>query len=341
MPRLRMVFTLGAALLFAATAALAAQGEAPGSTTTTLSPAKKIVVAEKLAPERPTLFFVYRPGSGMEKQLAAEFEKETRVGVYLIPIKSGDEPLAKQLEVTQTPVGIVYDRRGRLTGKATDANAIKMAIAKALGVMRIDWAADDDPRMEAIVKLMGPRAKAGIVRTMSFQPEWLAGMVGVAMQAHFKANKLDLRTHEMIATYVSALNNCKFCLSSHARFFALAGQKPEDVEAVAQGQIEKSALSEKDRLLLDYVKVLTLEPAKVTDKQVEALRKAGFDDEQIFEASFITSLFAFFNRMANAYGLDYTTDGWMPKEERLKRGAPLEFNPAAQAPKPAAGDKAQ
>jgi uncharacterized peroxidase-related enzyme len=341
MPGDRLLFTLGAAVFFAATACVADQGDSSKGSATVLPATKKIVVTEKLAPERPTLFFFYRSGSGMEQQLASELEKDGRLGVYLIPLKTAAEPLAKQFEVTKTPVGIVYDRRGRVAGKSSDANGIKTAVGKALGVMRLDWAADDDPRMEQIEKLMGRRPSGGIIRTMSFQPEWLSGMVGVAMKSHFTANYLDLRTHEMIATHVSALNNCKFCLSSHARFFALAGQKPEDVEAVARGEAEKSGLSEKDRLLLDYVKQLTLEPAKVTDKQVEALRQVGFNDEQIFEASFITSLFAFFNRMANAYGLDYTSDGWMPKDERLKRGAPLEFNPAAEAAKPAAGAKAR
>lgn len=330
MPRQTLAYLLAGSLLCSATAALAAQNDAPKGAGTVLAPSKKIVLADKLAPERPTLFLFYRPGSGMEKQLAADLEQDMRLGVYLIPLKTGEEALAKQFEVTQTPLGIVYDRRGRVSGKASDANGIRMAIGKALGVMRIDWAADDDPRMEQIEKLMGRRPPGGIIRTMSFQPEWLAGMVGVARKSHFQPNALDLRTHEMIATHVSALNNCKFCLSSHARNFALAGQKPEDVDAVARGAVDQSSLSEKDRQLLEYVKVLTLEPAKTTDKMVEGLRKVGFSDEQIFEASFITSLFNFFNRMANAYGLDYTPNGWMPKEERVKRGAPLEFNPQGE-----------
>lgn len=71
--------------------------------------------------------------------------------------------------------------------------------------------------------------------------------------------------------------------------------------------------SEKEQALLDYVKVLTLEPANVRDTHVERLRKLGWSDEQVFEASFITALFAFFNRMADAYGLDYPPNGWLPE----------------------------
>lgn len=89
------------------------------------------------------------------------------------------------------------------------------------------------------------------------------------------------------------------------------------MDAVATLNIKQSKISPKEQALLDYVKVLTLEPSKVHDTHIEKLRQAGWKDEQIFEASFIISLFAFTNRMADAYGLDYPTGGWMPPNSRL------------------------
>ena len=105
-------------------------------------------------------------------------------------------------------------------------------------------------------------------------------------------------------------------MGAHARNLQLQGQDQKDVDAIASGSVELSALPAKERLLMDYVRTLTLEPAKVRDVDIEGLRKAGWSDEQIFEASFVTSLFAFFNRMADAYGLDYPPTGWMPVERR-------------------------
>lgn len=93
------------------------------------------------------------------------------------------------------------------------------------------------------------------------------------------------------------------------------------MDNVALNRVEQSGLLEKDRALLDYVKVLTLEPANVKDSHVERLRKVGWTDEEIFEASFITALFAFFNRMADAYGLDFPQRGWLPPEMRPKTSA--------------------
>lgn len=105
-------------------------------------------------------------------------------------------------------------------------------------------------------------------------------------------------------------------MSAHASNLQLQGQKSEDVDQIALGAAQNAALTPRERTLLDYVKVLTLEPGKVTDADVQRLRKVGWTDEQIFEASFVTSMFAFYNRMADAYGLDYNPDKWVPPSMR-------------------------
>jgi alkylhydroperoxidase family enzyme len=108
----------------------------------------------------------------------------------------------------------------------------------------------------------------------------------------------------------------------------LQGQDDKDVDQLANLHPEQAKFDEKEQALLEYVKVLTLEPANVRDTHVERLRKLGWTDEQVFEASFITSLFAFFNRMADAYGLEYPATGWLPEELRPAKPA------AAAGPKP-------
>ena len=81
---------------------------------------------------------------------------------------------------------------------------------------------------------------------------------------------------------------------------------------MATNQLDKVSFNDKDRSLLDFVRVLTVEPWTTRDAHVSRMRKAGWTDDQIFEAAFDASLFAFFNRMADAYGLDYPPDGWFP-----------------------------
>lgn len=120
-------------------------------------------------------------------------------------------------------------------------------------------------------------------------------------------------------------------MGAHARNLQLQGQNSEDVDWIGKGQAEKANLPEKERVLLQYVKVLTLEPAKVTDDLVQRLRQVGWTDDQIAEASFNTALFAFFNRMAEAYGLDYADRGWFPPE--LRNHPAGKSSPPAEAPK--------
>ena len=88
------------------------------------------------------------------------------------------------------------------------------------------------------------------------------------------------------------------------------------MDAVAENHLEKANLSPRDRALLDFVEVLTRAPAQVKDADVQRMRERGWTDEQIFEAAFDTALFAFFNRMADAYGLDYPAQGWHPNEAK-------------------------
>jgi hypothetical protein len=123
-------------------------------------------------------------------------------------------------------------------------------------------------------------------------------------------------------------------VGAHARALQLQGQDPGDVDLIGKGEPEKAKLLEKERVLLQYVKVLTLEPGKVTDQDVERLRKVDWTDDQIAEASFDTALFAFFNRMAEAYGMDYGDRGWFPPEMRVRPGEKKVSTPAPSRGRP-------
>lgn len=105
-------------------------------------------------------------------------------------------------------------------------------------------------------------------------------------------------------------------MGSHAAALRSQGASQELVDAIATANLKAAKLDEKERALLEFVRVLTLTPAQTADDHVEAMRKAGWTDEQIWEASFEVSAFSFFNRMADAYGLDYPATGWLPPERR-------------------------
>jgi hypothetical protein len=56
----------------------------------------------------------------------------------------------------------------------------------------------------------GRPAIPGILKCMSLSPEFFRDIVGTSNRIHFADGHLTRRVKEMIATYVSALNQCPY-----------------------------------------------------------------------------------------------------------------------------------
>ena len=54
---------------------------------------------------------------------------------------------------------------------------------------------------------------------------------------------------------------------------------------------------------MHYVKLITETSSSSTPEDVQTLRDLGWTEEQISEAVYITAMFAFFNRVADAFGI--------------------------------------
>jgi alkylhydroperoxidase family enzyme len=75
------------------------------------------------------------------------------------------------------------------------------------------------------------------------------------------------------------------------------------VTAIFEGKLEEAGLSPAERALLDYVRLITESAPCSTHEDVQRVRDAGWGEEQISEAVYITAMFAFFNRVADAFGV--------------------------------------
>lgn len=65
----------------------------------------------------------------------------------------------------------------------------------------------------------------------------------------------------------------------------------------------KADLDPQDRAMLEFAEKLTVTPVMVGDDDVEALRKAGFDDTQVLEIVLLTAYRNFTNRFALGLGI--------------------------------------
>ena len=66
---------------------------------------------------------------------------------------------------------------------------------------------------------------------------------------------------------------------------------------------DHAPLSEQDRVMLDYVGVLTKDATRVTPAHHKRLREVGFDDRGILQITLIASWFNYINRVADALGV--------------------------------------
>lgn len=75
------------------------------------------------------------------------------------------------------------------------------------------------------------------------------------------------------------------------------------MKAILEGKLDEAGLTAAERALMDYVKIITDAAYRSTPEDVQKLRNAGWTEDQIAEAVYITALFAFFNRVADAFGI--------------------------------------
>ena len=84
------------------------------------------------------------------------------------------------------------------------------------------------------------------------------------------------------------------------------------MNAILEGKLDEAGLTPAERVVLDYVELITNAAYRSTTEDVQKLRDAGWSEDQISEAVYITAMFAFFNRVADAFGVpsqDYLTTG--------------------------------
>lgn len=136
----------------------------------------------------------------------------------------------------------------------------------------------------------------GISGLLSYRPETGRALSGLAEVLLREPNSLSRGERELIAAYVSRLNECKFCASSHSAF--AAAQLPEGMPVVSQvlADLEQAPVSAKLRTLLRVAGKVQQGGKSVTTADVAAAREAGASDIEIHDTVLIAAAFCMFNR---------------------------------------------
>lgn len=115
-------------------------------------------------------------------------------------------------------------------------------------------------------------------------------------------SELTIAERELIAAYVSGLNACNFCAGSHQIIAEVHGIDAFELNELIADP-EKSGVSKKMLPILNYVKKLTLTPARMVDADADAVYAAKWSEDSLFTAISVCSLFNLMNRIVEGTGI--------------------------------------
>jgi uncharacterized peroxidase-related enzyme len=141
-----------------------------------------------------------------------------------------------------------------------------------------------------------PEGLPGITSALAFRPETAKPLLALAEELLRGPNSLTSGEREMIATFVSARNDCYFCQTSHRAAAAhhLGGDYAL-VDAV-RSDYQHAPVSSKLKALLAIAGKVQESGKNVTAEDVAAARGNGATDREIHDTVLIAAAFCMYNR---------------------------------------------
>ncbi|MDX8442599.1 carboxymuconolactone decarboxylase family protein [Mesorhizobium australafricanum] len=132
------------------------------------------------------------------------------------------------------------------------------------------------PMLRAVEKQLG--VAPNLFRLISNSPAALEGYRG--MSAALSKGRLPAPTRERIALAVAEINECTYCLSAHTYLGKnLAGLDDAEMAANREGRSNDSMAA----AAVHFAAKVARERGHVGEADLEAVRRAGYDDAQIIE----------------------------------------------------------
>ena len=153
-----------------------------------------------------------------------------------------------------------------------------------------------------------PEGAPGIIGPMAAYPETEKHLNGLAEALLRGPSSLTPAEREVIATFVSARNECYFCANSHAATARhLLGPDAGIVDLV-QNDDPDAPVSPKLKALLAIARKVREGGRRVTEEDVARARAAGADDKAIHDTVLTAAAFCMFNRYVDGLAT------WAPRD---------------------------
>ncbi len=158
--------------------------------------------------------------------------------------------------------------------------------------------------MLGMIRLMIGIRVPDVLRIVLHRPEFFGQPYYIWTQAIMRGpSDWSIGQRELFAAFTSHLNKCQYCLGHHK---ATSVRALGD-EALIQSILEDwntAPIDEKTKLMLGFLRKLTLEPFHIGPADIASLRSTGLSDEAIEDAIHICANFNIINRLADALGFE-------------------------------------
>jgi len=161
-----------------------------------------------------------------------------------------------------------------------------------------------------------PEELPGIRGPMAFRPETAKPMNELAEVLLRSDNSLTRGERELIATFVSSLNDCFFCQNAHggiAQYYL--GCDLASIDRI-KSDYRSADIPEKLKALLSIAESVQKGGKYVTEVQIDKARGLGATDREIHDTVLIAAAFCMFNRYVDGLAT------WAPQDREfyVKRG---------------------
>jgi uncharacterized peroxidase-related enzyme len=156
----------------------------------------------------------------------------------------------------------------------------------------------------------------GITGLMMFRPQTAGPLQELAEVLLRSPGSLPPGERELIAAYVSGLNDCTFCASSHRANAAAQLDAGAALVDQVRADLDAAPVPAKLRALLHIARVVTADGRRVGAELIAAARAEGATDTEIHDVVLIAAAFCMYNRYVDGLGA-FTPDG----EEAYARSA--------------------
>jgi uncharacterized peroxidase-related enzyme len=159
-----------------------------------------------------------------------------------------------------------------------------------------------------------PEGLPGITSALAFRPETAKPLLALAEELLRGPNSLTSGEREMIATFVSARNDCYFCQTSHRAAAAHhLGGNYELVDAV-RADYQNAPVGPKLKALLTIAGKVQESGRNVTTDDVAAARNEGATDREIHDTVLIAAAFCMYNRYVDGLATFTSVDATLYDE---------------------------